>query len=62
MINTVPVLAALMYVVLLAPIWLFLGLRLAIWFVNPRNVSEGWFARAKHILEDPPDDSGPRHR
>jgi hypothetical protein len=55
MFLTVHLLAAAMYAVLLAPLWLFLGLRLAIWLAHLRGGPTGWLAGAERILYD---DSG----
>lgn len=55
MIVTVHVLAALMYFVLLAPFWLFLGLRLAIHLAHLSGGTKGWLAGAERILDDDSD-------
>ncbi len=52
------VLAGLMYAVLLAPLWLFLGVKLAIRIAHWRGGPHGWLARAERILED--DGGAPR--
>lgn len=52
MFLTIHLLAATMYAVLLTPLWLFLGLRLAIWIAHLRGGPEGWLAAAERILYD----------
>jgi len=48
-----------MYLVLLAPFWLFLGLKLAIHIAHRRGGPKGWLADAEAILNDDP---GTRNR
>lgn len=46
------ILAGLMYVVLLAPLWLYLGLQLRIRLARRQDRLDGWLAQADRILNE----------
>lgn len=48
----VHLMAAAMGAVLLAPLWLFLGLRLAARLARRRGGADGWLAQAGGLLDD----------